>query len=145
MLPGMSPRRKRDTGRSRHQFLYSTVCTNGYSLHNQVRNEKMALKKAFLEATGNFPNLTQAQLDSINLQNSTTDYWIDETTLYTYQQAEHYTAKYHLDSTGSITSGKPNSTLDLTMMLMYSNFNVPVNIKAPAKAQPLQNILDLIL
>jgi peptidoglycan hydrolase-like protein with peptidoglycan-binding domain len=78
------------------------------------------------------------------LQGSTTDYWIDEATLYIYQQTEQYTAQYHMDTTGTITSDTPNFTQDQTMTMMYSSFNVPVSIKAPANAQPLQNMTDLV-
>lgn len=117
---------------------------NGKKLRHLTVNTAKALKKFFLESTGNFKNLTQAQLDSINLQTSTTDYWIDEATLYTYQQDSHYVVQYHIDSTGTITSDTPNVTQSLTMTLTYSNFNVPVSIKAPKNARPLRSILDLV-
>jgi hypothetical protein len=109
-----------------------------------VTDTKKALKKAFLESTGDFKDLTPEQADSIKLQTGTMDYWIDETTLYTYQQASHYLAQYHVDGTNTVTPGTPNLTKDQTMTLTYSDFDVPVGIKAPNNAQPLQNTLDLI-
>jgi pectate lyase len=103
-----------------------------------------ALKKAFLESTGDFKDLTPEQLDSIQLQTGTMDYWIDETTMYTYQQANRYIAQYHVDGNNAVTPGTPNLTKDQTMTLMYSSFNIPVSIKAPENAQPLQSFLDLL-
>src|SRR5579859_2238250 len=126
---------------------HGTETLNGKKLRHltlTVIDSKEALKKAFLEATGDFKSLTPEQVDSIKLQTGTMDYWIDETSLYTYQQADHYAAQYHADGTNTITSGTPNTTKDQTMTLMYSNFDVPVGIKAPENAQPLQNVLDLV-
>jgi hypothetical protein len=107
-------------------------------------DSKKTLKKAFLESTGSFNNLTPEQLDSIKLQTGTMDYWIDEKTMYTYQQASHYIAQYHIDGSGAITPDTPNLTTDETMKLRYKSYNVPVSVSAPENAQPLQSFLDLV-
>jgi pectate lyase len=128
---------------------HGTDTLNGKKLRHltiTVSNDKKELKQAFLkEVGGDFEKLTPEQLDSVTLQNGTADYWIDETTMYIYQQEIHYTAQYHVDGSGAITLGSYNVTKDESTKLTFSKFDVPVTIKAPENAQPLNNILDLLM
>jgi hypothetical protein len=102
-------------------------------------------KEAFLKENDEFKNLRQVQLDSIKLQNGTRDYWIDEGSMYTYQQKEQYTIQYSVDDEGNVTVDTPNMTTKQSMIMAFSDFDKPVNIKAPADAQPLDNIVTLIM
>lgn len=127
---------------------------NGVSLrHITVTLGKNTLSD-LLNATGALNKLSTQQqqamhkmLNSIQLQNASLELWIDESTYYVHQMELKFNMNINtaalVTPTTSSSSTPSNISTAIDITIDYSNFNVPITIKAPANATPTNSILSV--